>query len=274
MKEKPQDEIDLIELLARFIRMLRRNIVLISISVAVCLAISIWALVTLPKVYESRMIIYSDILTESYCDQLAMNLNALVQDRNFELLAERLKISEDQAATLRNVEMEGVLEGAATEAERLVIVVEVRLVDNSVLPDLQEGIVQYMTEKDFVKTRTEEKRRFYQELIARVGQEIEKLEVVKQKITDGDYRQVSGMVMVNPADVYAQTVELFKNKLMLEEELRLVSSVQLVEGFSPLNRPVSPKLSILLPAGLVAGLLVAFLIIGLRYALTLAPGDV
>lgn len=273
MKDKPQDEIDLVELLARLVRVLRRNAILISVCVVVSLGLTVWIGLTAPKVYESRMMLYTSILTESYCEQLAMNLRALIKDENYELLAQRLKISEDQASMLRAVDIEGALEGAANEMDRNFIVVVVRTLDNSILPDLQEGVMQYISQKDFVKVRTEEKRRFYEGLIARVGEEIEKLEDVKERIGAGDYRQISGMVMVNPADVYKQTVELYREKFTLEEELRLVNSVQLVEGFSPLNRHVSPKLSLLLPAGLVSGFLLAFLIMGLHYVTSLARQD-
>lgn len=273
MKDQPHDEIDLVELLARFVRVLRRNAVLLLTCVVITLGIAVWVGLTAPKVYESRMMLYTSILTESYCEQLAMNLRALIRDENYELLAKRLKISADQASKLREVEIEGALEVAPSEMDRNFIVVVIRTLDNSILPDLQEGIMKYISQKDFVKVRTEEKKRFYEGLIARVGEEIGKLEDVKQRISAGDYRQVSGMVMVNPADVYKQTVELYREKFTLEEELRLVNSVQLVEGFSPLNRHVSPKLSLLLPAGLVSGFLLAFLIMGLRYVTSLARQD-
>ena len=273
MTDKHTDEIDLVELLARFVRVLWRHAVLIVGCVVVALGLSVWIGLAKPKVYESRMMIYSDILTESYCDQLAENLSALIKDENYDLLSKRLGMSPEQASKLRRVQIEGTLEGQVSEAERNFVVVVVRTVDNSILPDLQEGIMQYISEKDFVKVRTEEKKRFYKELIARVGEEIEKLETVKQRISAGEFRQVSGMVMMNPADIYRQTVELFKEKLTLEEELRLVNSVQLVEGFSPVKRHVSPKLSLLVSGGLLLGLVFAFLILGLRYVIMIARGN-
>lgn len=273
MKERPQEEIDLVELLARFVRLLKRNLTLILVCVVVAIGLATWFGLASPKVYESRMMIYSDILTESYCDQLAQNLTALIKDKNYELLTERLKISEDQASKLQEVRIEGPLEGVVAEEDRQFIVVVVRILDNSVLPDLQAGIMRYLSQKDFVKSRTEEKKRYYEKLIARVGEEIEKLEAAKQRITSGDYGRVAGMVMMNPTDIYAQTVSLVDHKLSLEEKLHLVNSVQLVEGFSPLNRHVSPKLSLLLPAGLVSGFLLAFLIMGLRYIISLARQD-
>ena len=77
-------------------------------------------------------------------------------------------------------------------------------------------------------------------------------------------------MLMNPSEAYVSTVELVKEKLELEEKLRLVNSVQVVEGFVPIKNPVSPKLSILLPVGFVAGLLLAVVIIALRYAWALS----
>ena len=42
MKDKPQDEIDLIELLARFIRLLKRNLALILVCVVLSLGLATW----------------------------------------------------------------------------------------------------------------------------------------------------------------------------------------------------------------------------------------
>lgn len=273
MKDKPRDEIDLIELLARFVRLLKKNFALIAICVVICVGLAVWIRFASPKIYESRMMVYSDILTESYCDQLARNLSSLIKDSNYELLADRLSLSPEQASKLHEVRIEGALEGAVPEEARSFIVVVVRILDNAVLPDLQAGIIEYLSQNDFVKTRTEEKKRYYQELIARIGEEIEKLEVAKQRITSGDFGRAAGTVMMNPSEIYAQTVTLVETKLSMEEKLHLVNSVQLVEGFSPLNRHVSPRLSILLPAGLVSGFLLAFLIMGLRYTASIARQD-
>jgi uncharacterized protein involved in exopolysaccharide biosynthesis len=274
MNQTHYEEIDLVELLAKSIRALRRHAILISICLGLTLGLAVWIWVTSDRVYESRMMIYSSILTQSYCEQLAENLNALVRDRNRPALASRLGLTEEQAAAIRKVEMEGALEGAVPEPDRWAIVVTVRITDNAILPDLQKGIIEYIAGNDFVKVRTDERKRTYEELIARVAEEIEKLEAVKQRLLEGAYTSPQGMVMMNPSEAYSRTVSLVKEKLELEEKLRLVNSVQLVEGFIPLNNPVSPRLSLLLVGGFVAGILLFFLIIGLRYVWYLAERDV
>lgn len=259
------DELDLIQLAAGFVRMLRRNIILILICVGTTTAIAVWITLTAHKVYESRMMLYSNILTESYCDQLAVNLRAIIKDENYELLAERLNITSDQASQLRDIQIEGALQAGsiAQEADRLFLVVTVKVIDNSVLPALQDGIIYYLGQNDFVKVRTQQKIQYYEKLIARVADEIEKLERVKERLSEGTYKSQGGIVVMDPSDPYAETVELYRDKLTYEEALRLVNSVQLVEGFSPLNTPVSPKLTLLLPGGLLSGVILAFLILGI-----------
>jgi hypothetical protein len=216
------------------------------------------------------MLIYSSILTQAYCEELAESLNALIRDHNHRALADRLSLTVEQAAALRRVTMVGALEGAVPEVDRWAVVVTVRVTDNAILPDLEEGIVEYIAGKDFVKIRTDQKKRTYQELIARVAEEIEKLEAVKQRILEGAYSSPQGVVMMNPSEAYSRTVQLVKEKLELEERLKLVNSVQVVEGFIPLNQPVSPRLSLLLVGGFVAGIVVFLFIIGFRYTWSVA----
>src|SRR5690606_41950578 len=73
--------------------------ILICIGVAVGLAI--WKFSTSALVYESRMLIYSSILTESYCLELGESLNALIRDGNHKVLAARLGLTEQDRKSTR-----------------------------------------------------------------------------------------------------------------------------------------------------------------------------
>ena len=71
MNQTHHEEIDLVELLARSLRALRRHLVLILICLGVTIGFAVWIWSASARVYESRMLIYSSILTESYCQELA-----------------------------------------------------------------------------------------------------------------------------------------------------------------------------------------------------------
>jgi hypothetical protein len=266
MKQVHHEEIDLVALLAKSIRAFRRNLVLILICFGATIGLAVWIWSTSPKVYESRMIIYSSILTESYCVELGENINALVNDRNYPELAARLGITEQQASA-----MKGALE-TVPEESRFAIVVTVRTIDNAILPDLQKGLMQYISQNDFVKLREDEKKRGYQELIERISDEIDKLEAVKQRFVQGSANS-GGMVLMDPSDAYMGTVALVQQKVEAEEMLKLASAVQLVEGFVPLKKPVGPRLLVLLAGALVAGLVLSTALIGFRYAWVIAQHD-
>src|SRR5690606_22321931 len=147
---------------------------------ALTIGLAVWMWFTSARVYESRMLIYSSILTQAYCEELAESLNALIRDHNHRALADRLSLTVEQAAAHRSVTMVGALECAVPAVVRCAVVVTVRVTDNAILPDLEEGVVGYIAGKDFVKIRADQKKRAYQKLIARVAEESEKLEAVNQ----------------------------------------------------------------------------------------------
>src|SRR5690606_4777654 len=188
------------------------------------------------------------------------------------VLAARLGLTEQEAARIRKVTMKGALQ-TVPEEDRLAIVVTVRTTDNGILPALQKGIMEFIAENDFVKIRAEERKRVYEELLASVKEEIEKLETVKQKMAQGSTVSPAGMLLMDPSEAYVKTVQLVEQKLELEEKLRLVNSVQLVEGFIPRNRPVGPGLPLLLSGAIVAGILLSAVVLGFKYAWLLSQRD-
>ncbi len=76
------DEIDLLELFAKFILIIRRNTVIIIIAFILGTLLGLAYYQFVPKSYESRMILTSDILTESYSKTLFETINQLVKERN------------------------------------------------------------------------------------------------------------------------------------------------------------------------------------------------
>jgi hypothetical protein len=268
MPDKSNDEIDLFNLVGRFVLVLKKYAVLIVICVLIATGTSLGLYFAAKKVYESRMMIFSDILTESYAEKLAVTIQSLLWDGNHELVGKRLGITTEQAGLVKSIKVESALdEGAANvqESDKLFLVVTVRVQDNSVLPDLQNGILNYVRQNEFAKVREEQKRIFLTDLIQKVEEEITKIESLKERISEGNYRGSEGMVMMDPSNPYAKTVELYREKLTYESELALLNSVQLVEGFTPFANPIQPKLSVYVPAGFFAGVLLAFGIILLRY---------
>ena len=59
-------------------------------------------------VYESSMMLRSNILAEAYSETLTDNLRKLIDKRNYELLAAKLSITPEQASQLVNIKVESI----------------------------------------------------------------------------------------------------------------------------------------------------------------------
>jgi len=259
------DEIDLLGLLAKGVLIVKSNFVFIIASFLICTALGLVYYQFSPKIYESKMLISSDILTESYSKSLTDNLSKLIKEKNFQSLSEKLSVPADQAPNIEGIEIKSAIEKAVDLAENLknYLVVEVRTKDNTIWPQLQNGIIGYLQNNEFVKIRVEHRKKYYNQTIEKINLELADLEILKKKIADGYLAQSSkeSLVLFDPTTVNSKILELNKEKINLQNSLETVNSVQVVEGFTVFKKPASPKLSISLISGSSFGLVVVCLFI-------------
>jgi hypothetical protein len=207
--------------------------------------------------------------------KLGSNLEKVIDEKNFSILSNRLGLSEEEVKEFVGISVESALENQATVEEKgkLFIIIKVEVRNNAILQKLQEGIIHYIEQNDFVKVRVDQKKKYYTELIKEISIEIENIEVLKGKIREGTFKSDGGTYMVDPTNPFSKSIEFFRDRLKYQQDLELVNSVQVVEGFTPFNRKVKPKLSIMLPVGFLIGLFGGFGIIFLRYVIRLGKED-
>ncbi len=267
--QKPtiSDEIDLQELAIRAIQFFKRNFKFIAISSILFTLLSIVAYFLLPKIYESRMIVMSDILTESYSKEITESLKNLIKEENYDVLAVRLGLTENEANEIKSLEIESVKKEKALEKEneQTIFIVTANIKNREILPKLQDGLVQYLRNNEFVKVRVRQRKETYQSLMEKIGEEINSLDSLKRRLFLGlpVYAKSSEMMLVDPTNIYSKIIELNKDKITYKNLLELADSIQLVEGFTVFQKPSQPKLSILLFIGFLSGFFLAmgFLII-------------
>ncbi len=103
-------------------------------------------------------------------------------------------------------------------------------------------------------------------MIEKVGIEINSLDSLKKRLFTGQpiYSKSSEMMLIDPTNIYSKIIDLNKEQIGYKNSLELVNSIQLVEGFTVYNKPVSPKLSISLVAGASFGLFVVAVLIAFK----------
>jgi len=260
------DEIDLVELLVKIVLLIKRNLTQIIIFFVVGTGLGYAYASLAPKVYESKMLVSSEILTESYSEKLFGNLQNLIKEQNYGELSIKIGLSEDEAASLSKILIESALKDKPQkEDEKKFFMITVEVTDQSILPKLQAGLLDYFSQNDFVKLRVETKRKMHKEVIAKIDEEIKALEEFKTEISDGSFfNRSKGDVYFDPTTVNSKIVGLTQEREVLEEKLTLINSVEVVEGFTQFDKPIWPKKSVSLAAGATLGLFLVGIMIAFK----------
>jgi len=259
------DEIDVLELLARMVIGIKTNFKLIVGAFLIGSLFGLAYYQFIPKAYESRMLISSEILTESYSKTIAEDLNKLIKERNIESLSSKLNLSPTEALFISRLEVKNAIEKAdgRKEEEKNYLTITCRASDNSIWPKLQSGLINFFETNEYVRIRVDQKKKYNTLVIEKIDKELLDLNELKTRIANGQITQSSpdNLIFFDPTTVNTKILDLNKEKINLQNELETVNSVQLVEGFTVFEKPVSPKLSISLSAGASFGLFIVAIII-------------
>jgi hypothetical protein len=263
MNAPQNDEIDLVQLTVNVTRFFRKNILVVLLMIFLGIVTSVSIGLTKSNVIQSKMILFSDLLTKAYCEQLGKNLNSLVHENNGEMVRV-LNISKEEASQIHSIDLDFVAERQKNpEFENSTILVTAEFSNRQILPKLQDGIINYFRNNQFVKVRVEHRKEFYQKMIVKIEKEIGSMDSVKRLFLSG--RNTSGkpeLAFVDPSEINKNIVELYEDQLKYKNALDVVDSVQLVEGFTSIEKPPRLKTSLLILFGFLGGLFAALLFIG------------
>jgi hypothetical protein len=258
MGNEKNDEIDLLEVLIKGINVIRANLVLIISFFVIGTLLGFAYYHSSRKVFENRMLVSSDILTESYCKSLIEDANRLIRERNYKFLGDQLGVTESIASEISSIAIKSPLSNEieiVKESERKFFHVIIEVYSQEGLADLQNGIIRYFENNEFVKKRVSQRRDYLTKTIAKLDQEIKDLEVLKADVYTGDFfRKANGNAEFDPTTINSKILELTKEKINSQHYLDLANSVHLVEGFTRFQKPSKPKLSVSLVGGSLVGL--------------------
>lgn len=262
------EEIDLLQLLAKLTLAIKNNFLALIIAFVLGSGLGLAYYQFNPNIYESEIIVTSDILTESYSKSIFTNIQRLIKENNLTSLASTLHLSESQAEAIKEIELKGTIEKGDNlqEQNKTYISITVKSTDNSIWLILQEGITTFIENNDFVKIRVTQRKKYFTTLISKIDHELTDLEIMKSKIMDGKLSSNSkdGMLLLDPTTINSKILELNKEKINYQNSLELVNSVQVVDPFTTFTKPVSPKLSLSVAAGCSFGLIFLIIFIGLK----------
>jgi hypothetical protein len=267
MSNSSGDEVDLKDIAVKVIRyfLSHFNFIVICILLGTGFGTIFYELA--PTRFESKMVVMSDILRESYSDLITEDLSLLIKEKNDSVLAAKLNITREEARDIKSIELEGVSKDIASmNGEETIFIISVEVGNKKVLMKLQDGLINFLRNNEFVKTRVKQREQKYNILIDKIGNEIKSLDSLKRRLFNHKpvYSSSSEMMLVDPTNIYSTIIDLTKQQIDLKNALELFNSIQLIEGFTAFKKPKSPNLSVSLFTGFSLGLLAAVGILTLK----------
>jgi len=255
------DEIDLKDLLKKIIRALERGTKTVILSVVLGAVLGLAYFFYSTTKYSSSMVISSDILVLSNIQALFEPFEDLIEDGDTLVLAERLNVDPADAAKLKKLEVEEVFDGENPSYCEIIATVT----DNSVLPQLQDGILAFLENNEFVKRRVAIREAKYNVLIDKIDKDIRGIDSLKTRVQGnslfGSSSSGSNILMMEPANLFRVSLEMAEKRQDLLGQLDLNESIELFRGFTPSSKPSSPSWIICLVTGLAGGLIIGFAIL-------------
>src|SRR5690606_11010854 len=228
------DEIDLKDLLKKIINILSRGTKTIILSILLGAILGLAYFFNSKTTYESNMILSSEVLVLANVKALLDPFEPLIEEGNLAVLAERLGVDEGIAAKIKEIEVKSTFEKESDNKEKMnYFEVTATVTDNDILPQLQEGIVNFLQNNEFVQKRVALKEDGLKTLIDRIDKEIAQIDSVKTKIGQSVPLSATSpnVVLMEPSNLYEQALKMAEKQQLYKTQLALIESFQVVQGF-------------------------------------------
>ncbi len=256
---KEENEIDLLELMAKIYKLLKRNKYIILVFVIIGLIVGIYKSIGSEAYYKTNMLAKSPLSNTEIIEQL-QSLSELQQNNNNEPLSEELNITLEETKKIKFIEV------GKTEEESHLIQIKLEVFNNNLIPKIKEGIIQYLETNPYIKRELKRRQEHYQEYLEKIN---EALEILREKENTKNLPQAAKEILVSgESESYSdQIIKLMNKKGSIEQTLLRNQPLIIVKDFhKPENPQKDIKFQIILYTiiGFILGIIVVFFITLLR----------
>jgi hypothetical protein len=257
----PSEDIDLLALLQRIVLFFQKFKWLFLAATILGLAFGYLTYLQMPKVYKSRLILHSFMLSNLDYIQVIDNWNTLLKKGEHAALAETMSMD---PAMLRKVhQLKGSeIQRVFTPTNPNGFYVDVFVTDTSVLDELQAGILTGLENIDYIRKQLAIKRSNLQQLITQVESELIKLDSTKSSVESIIKNRTSqpSSLMMDVTGLNKQHIDLTEKLLYYKQDFQFTTAVQVLQGFSKFGRPSGPRKIVWLGLGWIGFMAIAWLI--------------
>jgi hypothetical protein len=232
----------------------------------------LWLFLKKP-VYSSKLSLHVSLMDYREIAPITNSLQDLIEEQNPEELGQLLKISTNDAARLKKIEVEPVvLKLNETKIYNNDFIKENAFtfylqVDSVGMFDvMNQKLVDYIETNTFYQVSSKEREKNYKNLIAKLEQEIISLE--KQKELQNKIYQADGKVnlfFTNPTSISNSIIEIQEKKLAAEEALQTALRVRVIQPFVKSKKSINQSKTLHVFFASLSAALVSFVFILKKY---------
>jgi hypothetical protein len=204
--------------------------------------------------------------------QIVNNWAELLRRGDHDALAEKFKCNKEVLDKVNSITAEEIPKANPQISTGFIVRVSVR--DTVSLNKLQQAILNGFENNEYVVERLISKRQNLNQLVAKVGFELQKLDSLKTSIEAGAFKAQKGAAsfMLDISQINSQIIGLMEKKVAYIEELKFTEAVHVLQSFQRFGKPDQPKLRAFLVLGLSCGLIIGLLASFYKIFLRKYPG--
>lgn len=253
------DNLDLIQITRKLIQYVQGRMRRILLIFSLCLVVSAAAYLLRAPVYESRLTAETENLQAARVVDLIQDLDKLLEQENYDRLAQYLDLKPKQLRRVEEIKVQKILGVKGREEQSKMFSLQAKVTDLGLLDTLDYGIGHYLSNNYYAKIRMELKRRDLKARISRIETEMAELDSAKGlSLEDLDIAPDNRLSfnLKAPANLSLELVQLYREKLRLQQELELAKEVSIIQNFVKFDEPVSPKVGVHVALAVVAALFI------------------
>jgi len=245
-------------------QVIRKRLLFLIISIIIGAGAGILLYFNTTPTYHTSMTLTSRVLDNRHCATIIENLQLIVDDESYNLLAKTLKVSEKVAEQIDEIEYANLYkieDDKDTVLLGIPFKISLSVYDPAVIDTMQVALVNYLEDNEYSHIRKAIRKQEKELLIEKFQGEISQLDSLKGIIAASLIQRgtSSGIIFGEPLDplnVYRESIKLYKQELELNSNLILNDNIQVISPFMAREKPDSPKLLL----NIIIGGLIAFFI--------------
>lgn len=260
------DEIDLLELLAKVIRIVRKRILLLPIFLILGIGLGISGYFAFKPTFQTKMIASSTVINYPAIAGIINTLNDLVKEANYEELSSRLKLTSDDIKSIKEISCENIIGEEIEEinnvrskrvdeySEQEQFIINVKLTNTRIISTLQKSVVDYIENNPYIKNKIKIEKEIIQRELENIDNDLKYNDSIRlmviAKMRSGENQNIK----IDLGDFDTQQVELYERQSTLQKELELLKNIQIIEPFTKFQKPTSFDIPKSIVAGVTGGL--------------------